>query len=183
MHRYLIITLVIFLLLPFVSYSEPQETTPRDKAVYCEGCREQCVSSEVKLAYPLQGEFNTNGYFLLLGVFASIFILIRIISFFNKDDINKIGYATTAFLSLGAVIIFAVMFESWMYHTYYISLLSIQPMVLINLLIFVWILFGIGTFFYKVVWSFLNFHEKGEMSDFLWWIIRTAEQIKRDTRL
>ena len=132
--------------------------------------------------FPKQAEYNLNGYLLLLAVFIAFFIIIRLLEIRRKDG-RKFGYATTAFLSLFFVIVFQVMFESFMFRTFYIALFTSPPIVLLYVLATAWLILGLYIFTITIAWALYKFYIHHEITDFMFEVISFADEVKKYTGL
>ena len=130
--------------------------------------------------FPKQVEYSLNGYLLLLAVFIISFVIIKLT---DRKSEFKFSIFTIAFLSLFCVIVFQAASESWMYHTNYVRLFDSQPIVLLYAIAFIWLVLGLYIFCITIGYALYKFYIENEITDFMWEIIKFADDVKKHTKL
>lgn len=134
--------------------------------------------------FPEQRFFTTMGYLVfLIAPFLIMFITILCSNRFGKEKTN-VSIWTNIFISLciSCITIFAHD-DTFGVTTYFPPLLTKYASPIASTLFFSTLLYGFFLFLFTFGWAYYKFHSKGEITDFMWRIIRFAEDVKQDMRL
>lgn len=127
---------------------------------------------------PAQYYLGTFQYFILIGSFLGTLIFIICCNRFGKDRTN-ISIWTNIFVSL-CIADSALFFYEDMFHVnfYFPPIFGKYATHAFSYLTILAMFYGLCLFLFTFGYAFYKFYKEGEVTDFMWRLIRLAEEVK-----